>query len=247
VEQKKGTLYANIQKGCHFDSGDSLLACGVVAGGGGSASAATGQSLNGCSATYGVVLGLAVLPTCTAGDSTIANPTSITITLNTSSLGSILSLLGLGVKATWTLSCTVDGNRVTSHGGYQITTLSQSASDVIDLQSAVGSPNPSSCTVTNLTATSLASVTALTLNLITIGANATADTGVPGAVHANYPSDSDGAHAVVCDEQRRRRRLPHRPVVGDDRRRTAAHGRLPWQRRPAVDRPERHRCLRRDG
>ena len=103
------------------------------------------------------------------------------------------------MKATWTLSCTVDGNRVTSHGSYQITTLSQSASDVIDLQSAVGSPNPSSCTVNrSLTATSLASVTALTLNLITIGANATADTGVPGAVYANYPSDSDGAHAVVC-------------------------------------------------
>jgi len=175
-----------------------LLAFGAVAGSGGSASAATGQSLNGCNATYGIVLGLSVLPTCTAGDSTIANPTSITITLNTTSLGSILSLLGLGVKATWTLSCTVDGSPVTSHGSFQITTLSQSASDVIDLQTAVGSPNPSSCTVKDLTATSLASVTALTLNLITIGANATADTGVPGAVYANYPSDSDGAHAVVC-------------------------------------------------
>ena len=99
----------------------------------------------------GSSLGLSLLPTCTAGDSTIANPTSITITLNTSSLGSILNLLGLGVKATWTLSCTVDGNQVTSHGSFQVTSLSQSASDVIDLQSAVGSPNPSSCTVTNLT------------------------------------------------------------------------------------------------
>ena len=176
----------------------SLLAIGVVAGGGGSACAATGQSLTGCNATYGVVLGLALLPTCTAGDSTVADPTSITITLNTSSLGSILSLLGLGVKATWTLSCSVDGSRVTSHGSYQVTSLSKSASEVINLQSAVGSPDPSSCTVTNLRAKSLASVTALTLNLITIGAYATADTGVPGAVYANYPSDSDGAHAVVC-------------------------------------------------
>jgi hypothetical protein len=176
----------------------SLLACGVVAGGGGSASAATAQSLNGCDATYGVVLGLSVLPRCTAGDSTIANPTSITITLNTTSLGSILNLLGLGVKATWTLSCTVDGSQVTSPGSYQITSLSTSASDVINLQTAVGSPDPTNCQVQDLTATSLASVTALSLNLITIGASATADTGVPGAVYANYPSDSDGAHAVVC-------------------------------------------------
>jgi Ricin-type beta-trefoil lectin domain len=176
----------------------SLLAFGAVAGGGGSASAATNQSLNGCNATYGIILGLSLLPTCTAGDSTVANPTSVTITLNTSSLGSILNLLGLGVKATWTLSCTVDGSPVTSNGSFQVTSLSQSATDTINLQTAVGSPNPSSCTVTNLRATSLASLTALTLNLITIGVSATADTGVPGAVYANYPSDSDGAHAVVC-------------------------------------------------
>jgi hypothetical protein len=31
-----------------------------------------------------------------------------------------------------------------------------------------------------------------------VGANATANTGVPGAVYANYPKDSSGAHAVVC-------------------------------------------------
>jgi hypothetical protein len=69
---------------------------------------------------------------------------------------------------------------------------------VIDLQSAVGSPDPSSCTVSDLKATSLASLTALTLNLITIGASATADTGVPGAVYANYPADKAGARAEVC-------------------------------------------------
>jgi hypothetical protein len=175
-----------------------LLALGAVAGSGGAAEAATGQSLNGCNATYGIILGLSLLPTCTAGDSTVANPTSITITLNTSSLGTILNLLGAGVKATWTLSCTVDGNQVTSAGSFQATTLSSVSTDVIDLRSAVGSPNPSSCTVTNLRASSLASLTALTLNLITIGVSATADTGVPGAVYSNYPKDSSGAHAVVC-------------------------------------------------
>ena len=102
------------------------------------------------------------------------------------------------MKATWTLSCTVDGNQVNSPGSFQVKSLSTSATDVIDLQSAVGSPDPSSCTVKNLRATSLASLTALPLNLITIGVSASADTGVPGAVYANYPSDSAGAHAVVC-------------------------------------------------
>ena len=297
-----------------------LIAFGAVAGSGGTAHAATDQSLNGCDATYGIILGLSLLPTCTAGDSTIANPTSVSITLNTSSLGSILNLLGLGVKATWTLTCTVDGNQVSSTGSFQVKSLSTSATDVIDLQSAVGSPNPSSCTVKNLKATSLASLTALTLNLITIGASASADTGVPGAVYANYPSDSDGAHAVVCaddtgngnsgtniqayqclsdladqwiqmgtgqfvhngdcltdtgsygddrevhrepvkqlrpglelelerrgqDDQRRRQRLPHRAVVGDDRRRPAAGRRLQGRRRPELDGPERHPGVRRN-
>jgi Ricin-type beta-trefoil lectin domain len=176
----------------------SLIAIGAVTGGGGSAQAATGQSLSGCNATYGIILGLSLLPTCTAGDSTIANPTSVAITLNTSSLSSILNILGLGVKATWTLSCTVDGNQVTKMGSFQVTSLSQSATDVINLQTAVGSPNPSSCTVSQLKATTLISLTALTLKLITIGASATADTGVPGAVYANYPNDKNGAHAVVC-------------------------------------------------
>jgi hypothetical protein len=177
-----------------------LLAFGAVAGGGGSALAATAQPVTGCSATLGAIA-LGLFPNCTAGDSTIANPTSITITLNTTSLGALLNVIpGLGMTASWNLSCVVDGNPHTSSGSFTVTSLVQSASRTIDLQSAVGSPNPSSCTVSNLKArTTLAlSLGALGLPPITIGANATADTGVPGAVYANYPRDSAGAHAVVC-------------------------------------------------
>jgi hypothetical protein len=178
-----------------------LLAFGAVAGSGGSALAATAQPVTGCSATIGA-LAIGLFPNCTAGTSTTANPTSITINLNTTSLGALLNVIPrLGMTATWNLSCVVDGNTVNAPGSLTVTTLSQSASDVIDLQSAVGSPDPSSCTVSNLVATTTLPLTigaVLNLNLITVGANATADTGVPGAVYANYPSDSDGAHAVVC-------------------------------------------------
>jgi hypothetical protein len=178
-----------------------LLAFGAVAGSGGSAFAASAQPVTGCSATIGA-LAVGLFPNCTAGTSTIASPTSITINLNTTSLGSLLGLIpGLGMKATWNLSCVVDGSAVNVPGSLTVTSLSQSASDVINLQSAVGSPNPSSCTVSNLVATTTLSLTLraiLRLNAVTVGANATADTGVPGAVYANYPSDSDGAHAVVC-------------------------------------------------
>jgi Ricin-type beta-trefoil lectin domain len=178
-----------------------LLAFGAVAGSGGSAFAATAQPVTGCSATIGA-LAVGLFPNCTAGTSTIASPTSITITLNTTSLGSLLNFIpGLGMKASWNLSCVVDGSPVNTTGTFTVTTLAQSASDVIDLQSAVGSPNPSSCTISNLVATTTLSLTLraiLNLSLITVGANATADTGLPGAVYANYPSDSDGAHAVVC-------------------------------------------------
>jgi hypothetical protein len=183
----------------------SLLAFGAVAGSGGSAYAATAQPVTGCSATIGA-LALGLFPNCTAGTSTIANPTSITITVNTTSLGALLNLLpGLGMKATWTLSCVVDGNTVTAPGNLTVSSLSQSASTTIDLQSAVGSPNPSSCTVLNLKATTTLAVNLtilLNLSLITVGANATANTGVPGAVYASYPADKNGAHAVVCADDR---------------------------------------------
>jgi Ricin-type beta-trefoil lectin domain len=177
-----------------------LLAFGAVAGSGSSAFASTDQPVTACSATLGA-LALGLQPNCTAGDSTIDNPTSVTITVNTTSLGALLNVIpGLGEKATWTLSCVVNGNPVSVPGTYTVTSTTQSASDVIDLQSAVGSPDPGQCTISDLTATTTLALSlgALGLNPITVGAAATADTGVPGAVYANYPPDQAGAHAEVC-------------------------------------------------
>ena len=58
----------------------SLLAFGAVAGGGGAAFASTDTSVTGCDATLGA-LAVGLVPNCTAADSTIASPTSITITI----------------------------------------------------------------------------------------------------------------------------------------------------------------------
>lgn len=190
----------NVKKFAVASAAVGLLAFGAVAGGGGTAFATTGASVTGCDATLGA-LALGLVPNCTASDGTVDSPTLITITLNTTSLGALINVIpGLGEKATWTLNCQVDGSNVSVPGSYTVTSTSQSASDVFDLQTVVGSPDPSSCTVSDLqvTTTLALSLGALGLNAITIGVEATADTVTPGAVYADYPSDSAGAHAEVC-------------------------------------------------
>src|SRR5579863_3532665 len=142
-----------------------LLAFGAVGAGGGAAYASTDTSVTGCDATVGA-LAVGLVPNCTAADSTIASPTSITITLNTTSLGALLNVLpSLGEKATWTLNCEVSGSNVSVPGSYTVTSTSQSASDVIDLQTAVGSPNPTDCTVSGLNVTTTVSLSILALGL----------------------------------------------------------------------------------
>jgi hypothetical protein len=190
----------NVKKFAAASAAVSMLAFGAVAAGGGSAFASTDTSVTGCDATLGA-LALGLFPNCTAGDGTVASPTSITITINTTSLGALLDVIpGLGEKATWTLNCDVNGGVVSAPGSYEVTTTSQSSSDVIHLQAAVGSPNPTDCTVSDLqvTTTLALSLGALGLNAITIGVAATADNATPGAVYANYPDDSIGAHSEVC-------------------------------------------------
>jgi len=93
-----------------------LLAFGAVAGSGGAALANTGESVTACSAQYGA-LAIGLLPNCTAGDSTIDHPTSITITLNTTALGALLNVIpGEGLAETWNLSCVVNGGAVSVPG-----------------------------------------------------------------------------------------------------------------------------------
>jgi hypothetical protein len=190
----------NVKKFAAVSSAVGLLAFGAIAGGGESAFATTGQSVAGCSELVGT-LALGLQPNCTSAAATVENPTSITITVNTSALSSLLNAIpGLAMDSSWTLSCLVDGSAVSVPGTYDITSTEQSASTTINLQTAVGSPEPSSCTISNLTVeTSLAlSLGALSLSPFSIGIAATAASVTPGAVYADYPNDSVGAHAEVC-------------------------------------------------
>ncbi len=189
-----------------------LLAFGAVAAGGGSAFASTagsvavpadtgsGTSVTSCSAQNGGV-SVGLVPNCTAGTSTVNNPTSLTITLNTTALGQLLNIIPtLGLQATWNLSCDVNGHTVSDPGSYTVTTVTQTGVDPIDLTSAVGSPEPNSCTVSDLKVqTTLAlGVDLLNLDLFTVGVDATATTAVPGAIYQNEGTTKAGAHAVVC-------------------------------------------------
>jgi len=181
-------------------SAAGLLAFGALAASGGSALATTDQSVAGCSELIGS-LALGLQPNCTAAAATVANPTSITVTVNTSELSALLDVIpGLGMDTSWTLSCEVNGSAVSVPGSYDITTSAQSASMTINLQATVGSPAPSSCTISDLKVQTSIGLTlgALGLSPFSIGLAATADTATPGAVYANYPNDSLGAHAEIC-------------------------------------------------
>jgi hypothetical protein len=177
-----------------------LLAFGAVAASGGSAFATTDQSVAGCNELIGT-LALGLQPNCTAAAATVDNPTSITVTVNTSELSALLDVIpGLGMDTSWTLSCEVNGIPVIVPGSYDITSTAQSASTTIDLQTTVGSPAPSSCTMSDLKVQTSVGLTlgALGLSPFSIGLDATANTATPGAVYANYPNDSLGAHTEVC-------------------------------------------------
>jgi hypothetical protein len=175
-----------------------LAALGAVAATGGTASAAVGQSVTGCDIDHSL-LAAAVFPTCTSPASTVLNPTSFTINVDPSFLSVLgIHLPGLGVNVTYTLSCSVNGGTVTDSGSF-LATDPGTETQVIDLQSAVGSPEPNSCTVSDLTATSTLSINLLNiLRVFTFGVSATADTGVQGAIWQQDGTSGAGANADIC-------------------------------------------------
>jgi len=180
----------------------------------GTASAASDLSLSGCNIGSSALLELSTFPTCAAVDGTAYNPTSITVSVNTSFFQAIegvpglVALLGLlddplKENVTYTLSCQVNGAPVTHNESFHATTTTSTQSQTVNLQSAIGSPEPTSCTVEDLTATSLLSINSTLVSDLTglsfaFGAQATANTTIPGAVYANYPADSAGVRAEVC-------------------------------------------------
>jgi hypothetical protein len=170
-----------------------LAALGAAAASGGVANAATNVPITQCNIPSGM-LGLNITPTCTANPGTINNPTQITISADTS----VFSALGqvdpnLGVNVSYNLSCAVNGATVTTPTQSFTVTSAANASQIVNLQSLVGSPAPSQCTVQNLTATSTAALTTSGLVSFTFGATATGDNGVPGTLWAQGPGN-----AAIC-------------------------------------------------
>jgi Ricin-type beta-trefoil lectin domain len=178
------------------------------------ASAATNLPITSCNIGKSILLELSTFPTCTAGNGTAYFPTSITVSVQASFFQAIEGIPGISIilgllheplaeNVTYTLSCQVNGQAATYDGSFQATTTIATESQTVDLATAVGSPEPTQCTVENLTATSLLAlnstiITALADQSLAFGASATADTTIPGAIYANYPADRLGARAVTC-------------------------------------------------
>jgi hypothetical protein len=204
----------NFRKAAVVLAASGLAAFGAMAAGTGVANAATNSSLTGCDLS-GSLLTLNVTPTCTATTSTVLDPTSIKITADTSLLNAldlapgidaVLSLLGisLGEEVTYTVTCTVDGHPAVYNGSFDANGGSASVTKTVDLATAVGSPEPGSCTVSNLKASSLIALNSALLGLLTggnsltFGVKATADTAVPGAIWTQAGTTSKGVNADVC-------------------------------------------------
>lgn len=173
-----------------------IAALGTVAATGGVAHAATNLSITGCS-TNGGLLTLGIIPDCQAPTGTIYNPVQITATVSKSFLTQFLAVAGIGVGVHYDLTCNVDGSWVTKHEYFKAVSPQQNY-QVVNLQQAVGSPEPNSCQVQHLTATSLVSLTILNARVFSFGVQVSGDNGVPGAIWAQYPSDSEGARSTIC-------------------------------------------------
>ena len=145
------------------------------------------------------------MPNCTAAAGTMDHPnTSIVIGFEETT--DLLAQLvddqdGQGFTAQWSLACDVDGATVTAPGSYTVTSTAQPPFTTIDLQSAVGSPDPSRCSVEGLTMRTLLPLDALVTDEalpFQIAVAAVATTAAPGAIHQDEGTTSGGAHAALC-------------------------------------------------
>jgi hypothetical protein len=190
-----------------------LAVIGSVAASGGVANAATHQAAADCSTGQSGLLALNVFPTCSSTDgSTAINPSSVTVTADPSFFSTIgalpgitalLTLLGqsLTENITYTLNCSVNGTTATYNGSFSATNANQT--QTVSMQTAVGSPQPNNCKLTDLSATSLVSLSTPLLILLggthfDMGVSATVNTGVSGAIYQNNGTTSKGAAASTC-------------------------------------------------
>jgi hypothetical protein len=186
-----------------------LLAFGAVAGSGGSAFAGVNPYalITGCAtAVQDVQVGF--VPNCTAIDGTIVHPNSSIIIGMAATSGdsdALTTLIGdqegQGLKASWALVCDVNGSSVTRPGSYEITSTEQSSITAIDLQTAVGSPDPNRCAVEDLVVQTILPLNGVDLDEVVpfqIGAAAEAATAVPGSIYQGEGTTGGGAHADLC-------------------------------------------------
>jgi hypothetical protein len=186
----------NIRTAVAAFAATGLAAFGAMAAMGGVANAATNQSITGC-AINNAVIGVQLLPTCEADPGTIYNATEVTAFVDQSFLQAFLGHLGLGVRVSYELACSVDGRTRHAHEGFT-TDDPRHNWQTVNLQDAVGSPEPNQCTVEDLRASSLASVTLLHRQILGFGVHVVGDNGVPGAIWAQYPASTSGAGSTVC-------------------------------------------------
>jgi Ricin-type beta-trefoil lectin domain len=185
-----------------------LLAFGAVAGSGGSAFAGAAPvpdvPITGCSTSVaGVAVGYT--PNCSAFPGTMDHPNTSIVIGFTETSDALAQLIddqdGQGYTEQWVLACDVNGATVTAPGSYTVTSTSQAPFTTIDLQSAVGSPEPNQCSVEGLTMHTLLPLVVADLDEVVpfqIGALAVATTAAPGAIRQDEGTTSGGAHAALC-------------------------------------------------
>jgi hypothetical protein len=183
-----------------------LLAFGAVVGSGGSAFAGPDpySLITGCTTSVDDVA-VGFVPNCTAISGAIEYPNSsifVEVEETEGTLGTLISdQPGQGFEATWNLVCVVNGAPVTAPGSYEVTSTTQAPFTTIDLQTAVGSPDPNQCQVEDLTMRTLLPLNAADLDDVVpfqIGLAAVAIPAVPGAIRQDEGATSGGAHAAIC-------------------------------------------------
>lgn len=122
LEANRGIVMRNIRHFVAAVAGTGLMALGAVATTAGAADAAT--HVSGCSKN--AVLGVGVAPTCSSSGS-VQHPTSIKLSVGGTFLSQLLnnpaSLVGLGIKDQWSLSCWAGSRGIIKKSGtFQVTT-----------------------------------------------------------------------------------------------------------------------------
>jgi Ricin-type beta-trefoil lectin domain len=193
-------------KAVAFTATVSLLAFGVVAVSGGPAFAVVNPYtlITGCVTGVDDV-SVGYVPNCVAIGGTIEHPNT-TIVLGLDSTTDAFDALindqdGQGFDASWDLVCSVNGSAVNVPGSFDITSTKQSPVTTVNLQKAVGSPDPNQCTVEDLQMHTILPLVAADLEKAVpfeIGVAAEAGTAVPGAIHQEAGTTSAGARAELC-------------------------------------------------